>query len=172
MQNIEKKQHIPGRLWELLEEGSISSEEFGQILEHTCSCTWCADRMAEILEQEHAPMAILPPSYLKDQILMSAARPEVRAAVTRKRISKNMQLILYGLKVSAAVAASLFMLAVTTRIGGILESPSAEEYLVWQEDTPEEERISLLERMSQSANRITDTMNNFTDQIVNGGKKQ
>ncbi len=169
MQEQESKEHISNHLWELLAEGAASDEEFQQILEHTRECAWCAEKMADVMERGNAAMDILPPVYLKDQILQAIARPEVKITVTGRRFSKNMRLLLYGLKVSAAVAISVFMLLFTTEQERDSEQLSFRRESEWEGWELRREH-SLTEWMNDSSGRVTDYMNNMTNFIINGGK--
>lgn len=191
MQKIEETHHISEESWLLLEDGRACQEEFMQILEHTCKCTYCADRMAAVMSHER--MSILPPSYLSDQIRERTKQMDVRTAAAIKHTSRELQLILYSLKVGAAVAVSLFLLAITSGLqqaGYVQEAGYGIGYESWgsirqdgesrtavpgvssMEQENGEERETILEKLNGSANGVTDKMNDFANLILNGGKQE
>ena len=51
-----------------------------------------------------------PPAYLADEILQRVRQPDVVVAQRAHTTSKKMQLFLYSLKVSMALAASIYMI--------------------------------------------------------------
>ena len=79
MQEINERRHITEEMWISLEQDTVSREAFMQILEHTGECTWCADRLAAVLERSDTEntgtFAALPPSYLSEQILERTRQP-------------------------------------------------------------------------------------------------
>lgn len=85
---------------------NLTDEEERRLLMHVSCCSHCADRFAQILEEEPAE----PPAYLKEEILERSRGLDVQAAKTVYHTSRRMRLFLYSLKVGLAVAASLFLL--------------------------------------------------------------
>ncbi len=57
---------------------------------------------------------IVAPSYLKESILQKSKSPIVQLTVETRKVSKNVQLFFYGLKVSAAAAAAITLLVFST----------------------------------------------------------
>lgn len=167
MQEEIMRRHITDEMWIALKQDTIRPEEFMEILEHTCDCTWCAERMAETLGQEEnkdADLVPVPPSYLAEEILERAKQLDIKAAAAVKKTSKKLQLFLYSMKVGVAVAFSMLILALL---------PAA-----WQVDfdrtkqQPEENfwMESGLDWMNRTANGMTDRMNDFANLLLNGGK--
>ncbi len=141
MQEDIMKRHITDEMWIALKQDTIRPEEFMQILEHTCDCTWCAERMAEILEQEdgiETEWAAAPPSYLAGEILERAKQLDVRAAVAVKQTSKRLQLFLYSMKVGVAVAFSMLILVLTSTIQqeGLQQAGQLPKESLWEESAP------------------------------------
>lgn len=161
MQKNINREHIAKETWASLENGRavLERKEVIRLLEHTGDCTGCAERLAEVMEQEG--MCIEPPAYLKDQIRERVAQADVQMAVTIKHTSKNIHLLLYSLKVGAAVAVSILTLALTT-VAGPANIPHPDS-------SPREE--SALDKLNQSAAIITDKLNDMANQIMNGGKQ-
>ena len=161
--------HITEEMWIALKEDSISSADFCKILEHTCDCTWCADRLASIMDREE--QEAVPPAYLTEQILERVGQLDIQAAVTIRRTSKRIQLLLYSLKVSAAVVFSILILVLTANFQEVgftqIEKPAAE-----QEAPGQESEKSILDRVNEVTYEATEKMNEFANQILNGGKKK
>lgn len=57
-----------------------------------------------------------PPRYLKEEILTRTRQLDVKAAVKLKETSRQVQLMVYSLKVGFAVVASIFLLTITADI--------------------------------------------------------
>ncbi len=168
-QKITEQRHITEEMWIALEQDTINSEDFCGILEHTCDCTWCAERLASIMDREETEA--VPPAYLTEQILQRLKQLDIQAAVTIRRTSKRMQLLLYSLKVSAAVAFSILILVLTANFQDVgftqIEKPVAE-----QEAPGQESEKSILDRVNEVTYGATEKMNEFANQILNGGKKK
>lgn len=172
MQERMDKRHITEEIWIALQQDTISPEDFAGVLEHTASCTFCAERLAEVME--HGSTETKAPAYLTGQILLRIHQPDVRASVALKKTSRQVQLLLYSLKVGAAVAFSLLMLFVTTNFQSIgLSQPEMERNQVQQaaEEQGEEKR-TLLDIFNAASYGAAEKMNQFTNQILNGGKKE
>lgn len=167
MQEIRETRHIREEMWIALENDTILPEQYMQILEHTCQCTGCADRLATVMNPT------LPPSYLEEQILERVSQVDIQAAVTVKQTTRKMQLILYSLRVGAAVLASIFILAATagfrdTDFAKIEQVPYSNN----QTDKDVQQKETVLDKVNQAANGLTERMNEITNQILNGGKKK
>lgn len=161
MQEIKEKRHISEDMWIALEKNIIDSEQFMQILEHTCECTWCAERMAMVMDSETA--AVEPPSYLGDEIRERTKQLDVQAAVTVKRTSEKIQLLMYSLRVGAAVALSILLLGVTANFQNV-------EFLqVEQQRTEGLQEESMMKKIDRATDGITQGMSEFANQILNGG---
>ena len=105
LQNI----HLTEADFEKWDQGVFTPEETEQFLSHTAGCAYCGDawfahmsRVPEMLEE--------PPAYLADEILQRVHQPDVVIVQRAHTTSKRMQLFLYSLKVSMALAASIYMI--------------------------------------------------------------
>ena len=178
-----------------MKNDTILPEQYRKLLEHTCNCTGCADRMAAIMEPECADRLImipepecekgrslqatvLPPAYLKEQILERTKQVDVQAATAVKKTSRRVQFIMYSLRVGAAVAASIFILSITSNFRSIdfsqMEQPSITEQLhpEKEEETENRQKDTLLDKVNQATNGMAEKMNEFTNQLLKGGKKE
>ncbi len=86
MENID----FTGNTLELIENGSLSDEEF-----------------ADYIEQN---FLINAPGDLKSSIMKRCSQPDVQLSVNARKLSRRTRLLLYSLKVGAAVAASVLLL--------------------------------------------------------------
>lgn len=64
----------------------------------------------ELIRQVEAERLIRAPGHMKEEILKRSERIDYRLAVQTRRLSKNAEILLYSMKVSAAVAAALLMI--------------------------------------------------------------
>lgn len=93
-------------------DGLLKREEEYVMLAHIGHCEYCAERFAQMLEDN----PIQPPAYLREEILERSKCPDVQTARKVYQTSRQMRLLLYSLKVGLAVATSLFLLFGTSRI--------------------------------------------------------
>ena len=105
-----------------------------------------------------------PPAYLANEIRERVKQLDVQAVATVKKTSRKIQLLLYSMKVGAAVAFSILILGVTANIGEMgpsqIRQPGAP--MVGQDQ---------LDLMSRASNGVTDWMNQFSSMLLNGGKE-
>lgn len=185
------RRHITDEMWIALKQDTIRPEEYMEILAHTCDCTWCAERLANALEQEEQSAKVLPPSYLAGEILERAKQLDVVTVQAVKRTSKKLQLFLYSMKVGVAVAFSMLILVLLpitqqsgfehpieqhTRQSGYGDFLEQEEQPGYDEPIKQHTREesfwieSGLDWMNRAANGVTERMNDFADLLLNGGK--
>lgn len=101
--------HLTEADFERWDQGVLSPEETEQFLSHTANCAYCGDAwFAHMSRAEELLME--PPAYLADEILHRVHQPDVVIAQKARTTSKRMQLFLYSLKVSMALAASIYMI--------------------------------------------------------------
>lgn len=163
------KMHISEETWKAFADNTLPSADYCRLLEHTGRCIWCAERMAQIMEQ--GPMAILPPAYLKEQIRDRTKQFSVQSAAPVERISGRMRLILYSLKVGGAVVMALLVLfftGVAQQNNGVYSDAG-----LWQEwesdwaETAEESTTNLfLGAVGQAADDVTAQINVFADKLL------
>lgn len=180
MQKIKENRHITEEMWIALENDTILSEQFMQVLEHTCDCTWCADRLATMMEPHDT--TVMPPSYLQEEILERTRQLDVQTAVVVKQTSKRLQLFFYSLRVGAAVLVSILILGVTANFQDVsftqIEQPRVEEQLEtegqpeMEGQIKEKDRESVLDKINRTTGGITQRMSTFANQILNGGKEE
>lgn len=175
MQNLEQNQHITEELWIALSNNSIRHQDYMKILEHTCDCTWCAEHLAEVLEEEQN--AVSPPAYLTGQIMERIGRLDVQAQMSVKKKSRQLRLLIYGMKVGLAVAVSSFLVIVSVNVqrAGVEAWPdiSVQEGLSQQGTSEGQEEPyggtedGMLNKMNRFSHDVTDKMNQFSDFLLN-----
>ena len=176
MQEITKNSHISEEMWIALKQDTLDTDAFMQILEHTGTCTWCAERLAEVLEGEESVTEAysMPPAYLSGQILDRVKPLDVQAQTVVTQTSRKLQLWLYSRKVGAAVAFSLLILGITAnfRQMGLPGQGIPGESGYFEENciTEEAKEDNLLEEISRAADGVTMKMNEFANLLLNGGK--
>ena len=109
----EEHTHISDEMWKKYAQGTLSTKEEEKLYTHVGCCTYCAERFANIVETDFFAE---PPSYLYDEIVERSRKVDVQAAATVRKTSKKMKLLFYSLKVGFAVAASIFLLTMTTTL--------------------------------------------------------
>lgn len=171
-----EQSHITEEMWIALKQDTISTEEFAGLLEHTSECRFCARRLAQAMECDRN--VAQAPAYLAGQILERTRQMDIRASVALKKTPKRVQLALYSLKVSAAVAFSLVMLFAVTNFQNMgLTQPERPKTELSQDLYPKEEQErergkSILDIFNEVSCGATEKLNDFATQLLNGGKRK
>lgn len=103
---------------------------------------------------------------------------DIRASVALKKTPKRVQLALYSLKVSAAVAFSLVLLFAVTNFQNMgLTQPERPKTELSQDLYPKEEQErergkSILDIFNEVSCGATEKLNDFATQLLNGGKRK
>ena len=142
---------------------SMKPEDITGFLEHISSCDSCADRFAASLSED----LITAPKDMKSNILKASIRSEISLVVHAKRMSKQMQLFLYSLKVGTATVLALLLLVLTMNYSGL--SNSADEV------RPQNHRITFLDQINiplttvlrKSMDDISTSISDFSNRIIN-----
>ena len=90
----------------------------------------------ELIRQVEAEGLLQAPVHMKQEILERSRRPDYQMTVQTRKISRNMQLFFYSLKVGTAVAAALIMLFMVPR-----ELPQVEQSVGVRPGWQQEESI-------------------------------
>lgn len=150
----EERSHITKEEWMKFSQGRMSEQEEEELYNHVGCCTYCAEQFANIVEID---FFVEPPKYLYEEILERSKRADVQATVTVKKTSKRMKLLFYSLKVGFAVAASIFLLTMTTAVQqGAVEVPK---------EVPKKTEISITKKLNDGSSKITNHLQNATNQI-------
>lgn len=116
-----------------------------------------------------------PPRYLKEEILNRTRQLDVQASVKLKETSRQVQLMVYSLKVGFAVVASIFLLAVTADIqhmglelprdqqpGQVQEQAGEQQAEPGQPDAREEEE-GIVSRLRRGSKELTGLLNELSN---------
>jgi uncharacterized protein YuzB (UPF0349 family) len=137
---------------------NLDPKEMEQFLEHICSCNYCSDKLAALIEGE----MITAPRDLKENILKATKRPEVQLAIKVKQTSKRMQLLLYSLKVGTATIGALLLLVFTMNFSNFSSTENVSKYF----PNNTEDNISMTTTIKDIMNSISDSMLDFSNNII------
>ncbi|MCI8376058.1 MAG: hypothetical protein HFI29_11580 [Lachnospiraceae bacterium] len=108
----------------------------------------------QLIRQVEAEGLIKAPAHMKQEILERSGRMDYQLAVTTKRVSRQMQLFFYSLKVGAAVATALFLLFMVPK-----ELPKTEPMAPGEAARQQEETLNRrLNRGMQEINQMLNDM--------------
>ncbi len=152
--------HITRDLFCDWQEGKLKEPEEMELFTHIGACTFCAERFGNWMEGIFEE----PPGYLKEEILNRAHQIDVQASVKLKETSRQVQLMLYSLKVGFAVAASIFLLAVTTNVQNMdPQQPKEQKTEQMQEQRgAREQEESIVNKLRRGSKEITGLLNEIS----------
>ena len=117
--------HVTKELLKDYQAGKLTGAEELSLFHHVAECSHCSSLFAESFEEEPLLMA---PRDFEAKVIKNSQSFNTQAAVTVRHCSKQMQLALYSLKVGAAVAASLLLLASTPVPADPMSLPPIDSY--------------------------------------------
>ncbi len=108
----------------------------------------------QIIRRVEAEGLIKAPAHMKQEILERSERIDYQLAVTTRKVSRQMQLFFYSLKVGAAVVTALFLLFMVPK-----EIPQAEPMVPKEAARQQEETLNRrLNNGMQEMNRMLNEM--------------
>ena len=111
----------------------------------------------QIIRQVEAEGLIKAPTHMKQEILERSERIDYQLAVATRKVSGQMQLFFYSLKVGAAVVTALFLLFMVPK-----EIPQAEPMVPKEAARQQEETLNRrLNNGMQEMNRMLNEMLNW-----------
>lgn len=155
--------HITKGLFCDWQEGKLKGAEEESFFTHIGACTFCAEQFGNWMEEG---MLEEPPGYLKEEVMGRAHQIDVQAAVKLKETSRQVQLLVYSLKVGLAVAASIFLLAVTANVQNMELGQPPSQQAEQAQDRQEEGVVSKLRRHSTE---VTGLLNDLSRGIFRVG---
>ena len=177
--------HIDRDLFCGWQEGRLKEEEETAFLEHIGSCTFCAERFGDWMEEapmQQSPIGDTglpaPPRYLKEEIQKRAHQLDIQAARRIKETSRQMQLLLYSMKVGVAVALSIFLLVLTANLQNMDLEPSKgrriQQMEEWHREAQEhrengEPESGLINSLRRGSREITGTLNDLSNGLFRMG---
>lgn len=78
------------------------------------NATHTANQLEQLIAADSSSEHTFMPSYLKEQIINRAHQPDIQLEKSSKKIPKQLELFIFSCKVSAAVAASILIMATAT----------------------------------------------------------
>ena len=111
----------------------------------------------QLIRQVEKEGLIKAPAHMKQEILERSKRLDYQLAATTQKVSKQMQLFFYSLKVGAAVVTALFLLFMVPK-----EIPQAEPMVPKEAARQQEETLNRrLNNGMQEMNRMLNEMLNW-----------
>jgi hypothetical protein len=136
-------------------QGLLEPEKLLDLLEHTKTCSYCADRLMNIEDKD----IMKAPAYLKENLIKRTKMLDVKAEVQIKITSKKVQLLMYSLKTTAVLGALLLLFSVSNM--------KTTEYI--ENRNQMEATSNFSNQLLEKSNYVVNIMNDFSNQIVNGG---
>ena len=167
--------HISRELFCDWQEGRLKGREETDFFTHIGACTFCAEQFGNWMEEglsdemgreQFLTMEEEPPRYLKEEIRNRTRQLDVQASMKLKETSRQVQLMLYSLKVGLAVAASIFLLTITSNIQnmGINQELPERQWMEEKQDEKErpEREESIAGKLRRGSREITAILNEFS----------
>ncbi len=136
-----------------MEEGFLEYEEPGRQM--------ISDGESEKCQLFRKTVSEEPPRYLKEEILSRTRQLNVQASVKLKETSRQVQLMIYSLKVGLAVTASIFLLTVTANVQN-MDRDFSENYRTEQAQESQEREESVVGRLKRHSKEITGLLNDIS----------
>mgnify|MGYP006865384928 CR=1 FL=1 len=108
----------------------------------------------QIIRRVEAEGLIKAPAHMKQEILERSERIDYQLAVTTRKVSRQMQLFFYSLKVGAAVATALFLLFMVPKELPKTEPVAPKEAARQQEETLNRRINQGMQEMNQMLNEM------------------
>ncbi|MCI8484320.1 MAG: hypothetical protein HFH41_08275 [Lachnospiraceae bacterium] len=167
--------HITQKLFCDWQKGELREPEEKEFLGHIGACTFCAQQFGNWMEEMLQEPDFLeePPGYLKEEIMERTKQMDVQASVKWKETSRQVQFMMYSLKVGLAVMASIFLLMVTANIPDmnlkVSENQRVEQMKERQEEVrkkkEDREKGNITGRLRQRSREITNMLNDLSSGI-------
>lgn len=122
------REHISDEKILLWNQNTLNYEERCLLLQHVTECEFCAERLAM-----ETTMQIEPPRYLKDLILQGVKKEVGAKKQSKMNAKQKMNLFLYSLKVSIAIASAMVVLFTMPFTEVVLEKMYQNNFTVQEE---------------------------------------
>ncbi|HKL79921.1 MAG TPA: hypothetical protein VJ888_05740 [Mobilitalea sp.] len=110
---MKEHNHISEEELKAFQLNILTSEDTEELLAHICSCDFCSGLFAESFTND---MVSAPPD-MKENLLKAVKKPEIQIVQKAREASKQIQLLLYSLKVGTAALGALLLLLLTLNFG-------------------------------------------------------
>ncbi len=118
--------------------------------------------LAKFIQMIENDAMLTAPRRLKENILDESMQLATKIVKKSNTISIKMQLLLYSLKISAAVAGAIFLLGVI-QIDSSLIAQAVNKPIKEQKETTQ----SVTETLSEKSNAVSSALNNFSSNLIN-----
>jgi hypothetical protein len=159
---MNENEHISKETFLAFQCDMLKPSEIQKLLEHTCSCDFCADQLTSVISED----ILKAPKDMKANILKAARRPEVQIAIKARETTKRMQLLLYSLKVCTATICALLLLLITMNITLAPNTPNTTG-VITSVDKHSDINKSLTSAIRDGVNKINNRMLDFSNSIIN-----
>lgn len=150
--------HIEQEVLKRFHEGLLQTDELITVLEHTQTCSFCAEKLMKIDTDD----VVQAPAYLKDSIMKRTQMPDIKAKVQIRTTSKRAELFLYSLKTTAAVLGALILLVSVSYVNT--------SDMMMDQNNKRSESFTIGEQLHEKSNEVVNIMNYFSNRIINGGR--
>lgn len=144
---------------------TMNQTEKMKFLEHIGSCNSCADQFASLMSED----LIAAPRQMKANLIKAAKRPDIQLAAKARATSKRMQLFIYSLKVGTATVCALLLLLFTMNFSNITTALDLPMGTSLEMPLSDDNNTSMMTKMRDKMDTISNHMLNFTNNIINGG---
>jgi hypothetical protein len=141
----------------------MNPQEKTLFLEHISTCNYCAEQFAEGMLDE----SFTAPADMKANILAAVRRPEIQIAKKINETSKQMQLLLYSLKVGAATLGALAVLIFAMNFNNNMVNSGPETTDIPKKSTEDnEDKFSLTLAIRDNMNHLSSNILDFSNTII------
>lgn len=154
--------HISEETLLAFKQDELSPEERDKFLQHICSCNFCSEELADSLADE----MITAPIDMKENILRAVRRPEVQIARKAKETSKQLQLLLYSLKVGTAAFGALLILLYAANFNNMKTAQDNQMDQPKSDYESDEDTFSLTGSIRENMDILSSSMLDFSNTIM------
>ncbi len=178
-----RERHITPDLFCNWQAGRMGQNEEEKFLDHIGTCTFCAQQFGDWMERgitgpetsagliqspedarQRPPLLSEPPAYLREEILRRSRQIDVQASMRIKETSHRIQLLMYSLKVGAAVMASILLLMVTSNVRNM----DFDAQQIQQEQRGKVESVSKEPGITDTLKQKSGEVSSFLNSLSNG----
>lgn len=131
-------------------------------LEHISHCSYCADHMAHVMEQEGLVHA---PRDFRESVLAQTKSLKVQTELSIHKTSAKMQLFFYSLRVGGAILGALVILFLSSMALSFQGQHSNKE-LYPERPIQIQENFSLSQELHRSSNYLNQLLQDFSNQFI------
>jgi len=136
--------------------------------------------IALLIQSIETDQMLTAPKYLKENIIKESQKTGVQIAQKTTKFSVKVELLLYGLKISAAVVGAIFLLGVIDLNQSMVnpgqyvtQSHETQSYKTVEESTKasNERANKIAKHLNQKSNAVSSRLNEFSNNLIGGNKR-